>query len=405
MRKAFVYRLYPDKAQETTLSEALDTCRHLYNAALQERRDAWRQQRVSVSFYQQSAELVDVKRECPEVACVYSQVLQDVLRRIDKTFKSFFRRVKAGEKPGYPRFRNRDRYDSFTYPQMGFGLVGNRLVLSKIGQVKIKLHRPIEGKIKTVTLKRTCGKWYAMFSCDVGNAPERRGANRPVGIDVGLETLATLSDGATVVNPRYFRKGQDALAKRQRALSRKRKGSARCRKARLLVAKAHLKIKRQRRDFAHKAARQLVQQYDLIAYEDLRIRNMVRNPHLAKSISDAAWGMFLGILCDKAEEAGCTTVAVDPRGTSVQCSDCGFPVAKTLSERQHNCPNCGLSLSRDLNAARNILRLGLSLQGSTPEKPQAFQPWGVVTRRARRGALCPQRAHRPQTPLDIVQAS
>jgi putative transposase len=350
--------------QQTVLSDALGLCRFLYNAALQERRDAWRQQRVSVSFNQQSMELVGAKCECSELDGVYSQVLQDVLHRADKTFKAFFRRCQRGETPGHPRFKGRDRYDSFTYPQLGFKLVGNTLQLSKIGQIKIKLHRPIVGKVKTVTIKRACGKWYAIFSCDIGDVPAKRLLGNPVGMDVGLESFAVLSDGTTIENPRCLRKSEDALAARQRRLSAKVKGSARRRKARLLVAKAHLKIKRQRRDFAHKTARKMVEKYDLIAFEKLNINGMVHNHCLAKSVSDAGWGSFLAILSNKAEEAGCTAVAVNPRGTSIQCSYCGFLVQKTLSIRQHICPNCGVSVSRDFNASRNIIRLGLSLQGS-----------------------------------------
>lgn len=364
MRKAFMYRLYPNKEQDKALGSLLDIARTFYNAALQERRDAWKHG-VSVNYYDQANQLKEIRTENPWCATLNCSATQDILRRLDRTFKAFFRRCQSGEKPGYPRFRGRDRFDSVTFPAYGDGIrLTDRLYVQNVGRLKIKLHRPIEGQIKTVSLKRDCDKWYAIFSCDLGDAPGKREPSHPVGIDVGLESFAVLSDGSAVNNPRCLRRGENLLVKRQQRLSRRVKGSVRRRKARVLVAKAHLKIRRQRLDFHHKTARELVQRYDLIAFEDLNIRGMVHNHCLAKSISDAAWGQFLRILSSKAEEAGCTAVAVNPRGTSVECSYCGFPVAKTLSDRQHVCPNCGVSVSRDFNSSRNILRLGLSLQGN-----------------------------------------
>jgi putative transposase len=371
MRKAFVFRLYPDRSQYKALSGLLDVARLFYNAALQERRDAWRHG-VSINYYDQANQIKGIRQENSWCAALNCSATQDVLRRLDKTFKAFFKRCQSGEKPGYPRFKGRDRFNSVTFPAYGDGVsLSDKLRIQNVGRIKIKLHRQTEGKIKTITVKQVCGKWYAVVVCDTGDAPPKRTVTDYVGMDVGLTSFATLTDTSTypdgvIENPRCFKQGEKMLAKRQRVLARKTRGSSRRRKARLLVAKAHLKIRRQRKDFAHKTARRLVDNYDLIFYEDLRINNMLQNHALAKSISDASWGNFLRILCDKAEEAGCTAVSVNPKGTSVRCSDCGFPVPKSLSDRQHVCPNCGLSLSRDLNASRNILRLGLSLQGFSP---------------------------------------
>jgi putative transposase len=365
MRKAFVYRLYTNRTQDRALAGLLDIARLFYNAALQERRDAWKQG-ISRNYYDQANQLKEIRQENTWCAALNYSATQDVLRRLDKSFKAFFHRVQAGEKPGYPRFKSRDRFDSVTFPAYGDGIrLTDKLYVQNVGRVRIRLHRPIEGVIKTVSLKRLCGQWYAVFSCELADEPKEQTCVNPVGIDVGLESFAVLSDDSVIDNPQYFRHGEELLAQRQRRLSGRVKGSHRRRKARILVAKAHLKVQRQRLDFEHKIARKLAQKYDFIAYENLNIRGMVKNHCLAKSISDAAWGQFLRILCYKAEEAGGTAIAVNPQETSVLCSQCGFPVSKTLADRQHVCPNCYLSIGRDLNSARNILRLGLSLQGSS----------------------------------------
>lgn len=351
----------------------LDIARLYYNAALQERRDAWKHG-VSIKYYDQSYQLKDIRQDNPWCTSLNYSATQDVLRRLDRTFKAFFRRCQTGERLGYPRFKGKDRFDSITFPAYGNGVkLAGKLYIQNVGRIRINLHRSVEGEIKTVTIKRNCGNWYAVFSCELpGQVKPKPTRNNPVGIDVGLKSLAVLSDGSAIENPRYFRCGEELLAKRQRRLTGRVKGSHRRRKARLLVAKAHLKVYRQRLNFQHKVARQIAQKYDFIAYEDLNIRGMVRNHCLAKSISDASWGQFLRILCYKVEETGGTLVAVNPQGTSVRCSDCGFPVSKTLADRQHICPNCGLQISRDLNAARNILALGLSVQGIDPEKLPAL---------------------------------
>jgi len=271
--------------------------------------------------------------------------------------------VKAGENPGYPRFKGRGRYDSFTYPQYGFKLDGDRLHLSKIGDVRVVLHRPIEGTIKTLTIRRSStGKWYACFSVEYEPAPAPQ-KETTVGIDVGLESFATLSNGEKIENPRFFRTDEKALAKAQRKLSKAEKGTPERKKARKIVAHVHERIANRRLNFAHQTSRKVVDRFGTIVFEDLNITSMQKNHCLAKSIADVAWSMFITITESKAEDAGSRVILVNPRNTSQTCSRCGMIVAKTLSDRVHSCPHCGLVMDRDQNAAINILRLGLQSQG------------------------------------------
>ena len=355
-RLAYKFRLYPTKAQAALLDAQLNTCRHLYNRFLAERKDAWEQEERSVGYYEQKRHIPVWKLDSPFLPNVYSQVLQDVCKRVDLAFQAFFRRVKAGEDPGYPRFRGRGWYDSLTYPQYGYGcaLKDGNLRLSKIGDVKINLHRPIVGDIKTCTVRRLNGKWFACFSVDVEAEPLPASRER-IGIDVGLENFATLSDGSKIANPRFFRREEKALAKSQRKLSKQPKGSKERRKARKVVARVHERIRNRRHDFVHQTARRLVNKYGVIAVEDLNVKGMVQNHCLAKSIADASWSMFRSVLAHKAANAGRLVEAVEPAYTSQDCSKCGFRAKKKLSERVHSCPNCGLVLNRDHNAAINIL--------------------------------------------------
>lgn len=229
------------------------------------------------------------KQEHPELKGVYSQVLQNVQERVDLAFQTFFRRMKAGEKkPGYPRFRGQGWYDSFTFKQSGFELLENGVLLSKIGRVKIILHRPIEGRIKTLTVRKdTVGNWYACFACDV-QTEQLPFNGLSIGIDMGLESFAKLSNGGTIINPRFFRMGENELAKAQRKLSKADKGTPGRVKRRRAVQHVHQRITNRRRDFAHQKSRELVNRFGLIAFEDLRIQNMLQNYCLAKSIADAA---------------------------------------------------------------------------------------------------------------------
>jgi putative transposase len=292
--------------------------------------------------------------------------LQDVLTRLDRAFQAFFRRVKNGETPGYPRFHSANRYNSFTYKQYGNGarLDNGFLVLSKIGRIAVRWSRPIEGTPKTVAVSREADGWYVCFSCADVPAQPLPQTGQETGIDLGLEAFATLSDGTRIFSPGWYRKAERALKTAQRRVSRRKKGSNRRRKAVTLLAKAHQKVRRARQDFHHKTALALVQQHDTIYHENLQPTNMVKNHQLAKSISDAGWGAFLIILTYKAACAGRRVVVVNPAFTSQQCSGCGVVVQKGLSVRWHACPECGTSLHRDHNAARNIERLGQSLRGA-----------------------------------------
>ena len=367
VRKTYKYRLEPTSEQEQALETVLHRCRMLYNTALEQRRTWWeRGQGKGASYYQQATELPDLKIACPEYAEVNAQVLQDTLRRLDKAFQAFFRRVKGGETPGYPRFQGKRRYNSFTYPQYdgGVALDGGMLTLSKIGRIRTRLHRPMQGIPKTVTISREADGWYVCVSCASVPVQPLPLTEQETGIDLGIEAFATLSDGARIFHPGWYRNAEQALKAAQRRVTRRKQGSARRKKAVTLLAKARQRVARQRQDFHHKTALALVRANDTIYHEDLQTANMVRNHHLAKSISDAAWSAFLSILVFKAAYAGKQAVAVPPAYTSQVCSGCGVLVAKGLSVRWHACPDCGTRLHRDQNAALNILALGKQQSGA-----------------------------------------
>jgi putative transposase len=366
VRKTHKYKLNPTPEQERELARVLDLCRWLYNTALEQRIIAYRRAGVSLSRYQQEAELKDLRAEIPEYATIHSHVLQDVLARLEKTYQAFFRRVRAGEKAGFPRYQTRTRYHSFTYKEYGNGamLDNGFLVLSKIGRIAVRWSRPVEGTPKTATISKEADGWYVCFSCvDVPVQP-LPATGQETGIDLGIEAFATLSDGTRIFHPGWYRKAERALKTAQRRVSRRKKGSARRRKAVQLLAKRHQKVRRQRADFHHKTALALKRANDVIYHEDLQTANMLKNHHLAKSIQDAGWSQFLSILAFKAAYAGERAVAVPPAYTSQQCSGCGRVVWKGLSARWHHCPyeDCGTSLHRDHNAAKNRERAGQALQ-------------------------------------------
>jgi putative transposase len=370
MRKAFQYRVYPTAKQKYLLNQMLEECRWVFNQTLALRKDAWEQRQESVSLYQSNALLPEWKRQRPSLTMVYSQVLQDVQERVDLAFKVFFRRIKAGQKPGYPRFRGKGRYDSLTYPQFGFSLEKGSIKVAKVGTVKAVIHRPLEGKMKTLTLRRRpTGKWYACFSCEVEPKPLPP-SEKAVGIDMGLENFATLSTGGKIANPRFFRIDEKALAKAQRKLSKAEKGTPECAHRRKAVSHIHERIANRRKDFAHKLSRNLVNNFGIIVFEKLNGKAMLKNHCLAKSIVDASWQQLVQFTSYKAEWAGRKVILVDPRNTSRRCSRCGTLVDKDLSCRIHSCPVCGLVLDRDLNASVNILALGLQGMGLAPRSPR-----------------------------------
>jgi putative transposase len=365
VRKAFKYKLKPTPEQEHQLEGVLWRCRTLYNTALEQRISAYRRCGVTLSPYQQEAELKDLRADLPEYAAIHSHVLQDVLARLDKAYQAFFRRVKAGQTPGYPRFQGRNRYHSFTYKQYGNGarLDNGFLVLAKIGRVVVRWSRPLAGTPKTVTISREADGWYAILSCADVSVQPLPPTGRETGIDVGLKVFLITADGQMVENPRHYRRGEKQLKKAQRVVSRRKPGSHGRRKAVGQLQRAHQHVQRQRLDFHHKTALKLLRDYDTISLEDLQIANLVRNHHLAKSIADAGWGQFRTILEAKAVCAGRRVLAVPPAYTSQDCSGCGARVPKSLSVRTHVCPSCGLVLDRDENAARNIQRAGQALRG------------------------------------------
>lgn len=358
-RKSFQFRLRLTKKQKGILNAYLEECRWLYNQLLEQRKLAYEELDISISKYQQMMLLPLLKEERSSLAEVHSQVLQNVVDRLDKGFQAFFRRCKAGEEPGFPRFRGAHRYNSFCYPQSGFSVVQRELKLSKIGVLRMKMHRPIEGEIKTCTLRRnSCGEWDVSFSCEVTRRP-LPAKQSAVGIDVGLTQFAVLSNGQEIANPRFFRQGERALAKAQRRLSKEKVGSLERRRCRKRVSKIHEKIRNQRKDFCHKQSRKIVDQYQYICVEDLSIKKMMEGSYLAKGIADASWGQFRQFLTYKAEEAGRSMGLVNPAYTTQRCSRCQYREEKSLSEREHSCAVCGYRTSRDLNAAENILALGL----------------------------------------------
>ena len=373
-------------------------CKELYNAALQERRDAYKMCGVSISYQMQADQLPAIKKLREEYSDIHSQVLQDVLKRLDKAFAAFFRRVKNGEKPGYPRFKSGDRYHSITYPQGGFEILqGKRLRLSKIGPISIKLHREMAGLVKTCTIKKEGEQWYAILTCEYkyGPATTFHPSEEEVGVDLGVKVFAMLSTGEPIENPHHLRRAEEKIIAAHQKVNRRKPRSHRRNRAKKELSRIYRKVRNRRRDFQHKESRKLVNQYQVIVFEDLQITNMTATPKpkqdeetgkylpngaaakagLNTSILDAGWGYFVHLCASKAEEAGGTVVKVAPHFTTQVCSGCGVVVPKDLSVRWHSCPDCGTELDRDHNAALNILhRYQRTKQsslgaGSVPQEP------------------------------------
>ncbi len=359
MKKAYMFRIYPNKNQEVKMVRTLNTCRHLYNDALAERKKQAELNRLRKSFdvfpwgkpewifYEDQANDLATDKDYFQKE-VHSQVLQNVLKRVQKSMENFFRGS------GYPRFKGRNRYDSFTYPQSGFELEDGKLILSKIGNIKIILHRDIEGKIKTCTIKRDVDQWYAIFTVEI-ERPIQKPIETMIGIDVGLTDLLALNNGEMIKPPTFLRESELKLGKEQRRLARKKLRSNNRKDQRIIVAKVHQKIRNQRKDIAHKTARNLVKRFDLIAFEDLQIKNMVKNHHLAKSIMDAGWYQLQTLTASKAEEAGKQVKFCIANGTSQTCHVCGNKQKMTLRDRIFRCNQCGNIENRDTNAANVIL--------------------------------------------------
>lgn len=367
MIKTYKYRIYPNSGQRDAIDQHLVAACRLYNAALEHRISTYKACGRQISFYDQAAELKDIRSD-GTCGVINQSACQAVLRKVDKTFKAFFSRMRRGQKGGFPRFKPSKRYRSIEFPTYGNGckLKGSKVYLQGIGDVNVRLHRPVEGKIKTVTITRKNGKYYVCFCCDVPTNIPLIGRGNSVGIDMGLESFLITSDGEFVDNPRYLKQAQRKLRVLQRAVSRKKKGSTCRKKAVTLLSKHHEHIHNQRMDFAHKLSTRIVDENTDIYIEDLNIKGLASGM-LAKSVNDASWGMFFNFLSYKAENAGKRLIKVDPRGTSQRCHNCGNTVAKGLAVRKHVCTECGISCHRDLNSALEILRLGTSLNPLTWE--------------------------------------
>lgn len=356
--KSYKFRISkPSKAVQERLETTLYLCRDLYNCALQERRDAYRLNNISLNYYDQANQLKEIKDTNPEYKDVHSQVCQDVLKRLEKSFQGFFRRIKQGVKAGFPRFKGKNFFDSFCYTQSGFSLSGNKLTLSKIGTVKIKLSREVKGCVKQCRIKKEINNWFVIFTVETNIEPLPK-TGKQIGIDVGIENFANLSDGTQIDNWKYYEQSQKKLRVAQRSVSRKKKGSNCRRKAVLKLRKIHQKIKNQRADFQHKLSTMLVREFDLIAIEKLNILGLSKGI-LSKQIHDVSWSSFFGMIRYKAENAGKELKEVNPNYTSQTCL-CGHREKKTLAVRWHHCLQCGLSIHRDILSAKIILSLGLS---------------------------------------------
>jgi putative transposase len=358
--KAFVFRLYPSKSQRGRLEAVRETCRHFYNALLRERKDAYELHGISITRTEQLRKVKVEKATSPYALDIHSHILQNVVADLDKAFQAFFRRVKAGENPGYPRFRGRNRFAGFGFKENGngFKVDGRRLKLSGIGRIAVRWHRGVEGTIKTARVFCRAGKWFVAFSCEVENPEPLPKIGEPIAIDVSLLRLATLSNGEGTDNPRWYRRILRKLRVIQRSISRKKLGGSNRRKAVGVLQRLMVRVANMRRDFLNKFVAQLIKRFDKIVVEDLRVQAMARS-RLAMSILDAGWSYLVSCLTHKAESAGRELVKVDPAYTSKTCSGCGVLFEHlSLSDRWVSC-GCGVSLDRDHNAAINILNRGL----------------------------------------------
>jgi putative transposase len=365
MLRTFTLRLRPTKPQAAAFEYILaDSC-ETYNAALQERKEAWKLQRKSVTMFDQFRQLTQLRKD-PLYASIGVEIQREPLRRVDRAFKDFFRRLKLGGKCGAPRFRSQSRYKSFAFGDKNIVFRGSSIKIPNLGWCNFKNSQQIYGVPKVATIKLIGKKWLVMLCCDIGPAPEKCAISNPIGIDLGLTNFVTLSDGTSIDNPRWTRKHEARIAAANRALARKQRHSKNRLRAKEVLRRVHQRAADARRNFTHHVSKILVGTYDLIAFEKLNIKGMVRG-RMAKSILDAAWGELIWQITYKAEYAGKWAVPVNPKGTSIRCSQCGANVPKTLAVRQHVCV-CGASLDRDHNAALNIKGLGMSLAGLVPSE-------------------------------------
>jgi len=346
MFRSYKFRLIPNKSQYQELKNILDEQRTLYNAALQERISYYEKTKKSISYFDQCKSLKEIELSGPV------NMKRWTLKRLDDSFKAFFKRGK-----GYPRYRSMNRWKSFGFAEFsGIQLKNNRISFKGLSKsLRFYKHRDLPNDIKSCVISRDTKGWSISFQVDIGNKPELREGSRQVGVDLGLNVFAYLSDGNVIPNPRIARKAEKELRRRQRALSRCKKGSNRRKKVKHRVSKLYEKIKNTRNTFLHQITSKLIRDYDIIGVEDLNIKGMARG-WFSKSIHDASWSKFILFLTYKAEGAGVYLDKVNPRKTSILCSGCGNPVPKSLSDRVHYCDVCGLVMDRDMNAALNIDR-------------------------------------------------
>ncbi len=352
------YRLLPTKQQHRTLEAILESQRELYNAALEERIGAYRKKGITLNYIAQTKGLTEWRQSDSDARLLPVSLQRATLKRLDEAYKGFFRRAKNGDTPGFPRFQGQGRFSSFGFREFsGITLAADRIRFRGMpGALRFHLHRPIplDALIKSCTLRRGVKGWYVALSAKVAAPPPRQGDSK-VGVDLGINTFAALSDGGFIPSLRAARRSERRLRLMQRALSRK-KADSRCRlKAKAMVARCHADAGRQRTNHLHQASARLVRDYNVIVVESLNIRALACSS-LAKDVRDASWARFISMLRYKAEWAGARLIEVDCRNTTQDCSECGTKVPKNLGVRIHDCPNCGLSIDRDLNAARNILR-------------------------------------------------
>ncbi|WP_445246450.1 RNA-guided endonuclease InsQ/TnpB family protein [Microcoleus sp. OTE_8_concoct_300] len=380
VRISYQYRLKPTKAQSAFIDNTLDMLRCQYNYQLGQRFRWYEQNRCPIdrcslyvcylpelsekpNRFSQQASLTQLKKDRPWYKEIHSQVLQEVPKRVEIAFDKWLAGDSNGKKSGRPRFKAIGQYKTFTYPQFKqHHFSGNKITLSKIGEVKVIVHRQIpEGfEIKTVSITKKSNGYYVTLSLDDKTAPTIKPDFNPdniVGIDVGLIDFYVASDNTKIVAPKFLRKAERKLKSLQRKVSRKKKGSNRRKKDITKLGKQHKKVADTRKDFHFKTANNLLKTYDVVAVEKLNIKGMTKT-WLSKSVNDAGWGQFITILTNKAENAGLKVIAVNPNGTSQECSNCGHKVKKPLSQRMHNCPVCRISLCRDLNASINIKNRG-----------------------------------------------
>ena len=362
VKKNYKFKLSPKGGNLTRLELTLHSCRFVYNQLLEKRNKHYETTKKTLSCF----DCNNLIKTIPLKIKVHSQVLQNVSSRVDLAYLGFFRRLKdKSGKAGFPRFKSYDRYDSFCFPQTGFSYTTNKLHLSKIGDVRINFHRPLEGKVKTLTIKKEGNSWFAIFSCEVNvTTGVNNGWKRAVGVDVGCIDFATLSDGNTIKHPHFLKQSQEQLSKIQSKYSKlklKPREDKQKIKAKKQLVTVHCKIKNQRKDFLHKLSTKLVTEYSHICVENIKPSQMLNDNwrSLNKSILDSGWTAFRTMLHSKAVEAGCEVINVNPAYTSQRCSGCGNIEKKELSERHHKCDVCGLDIGRDLNAAKNILRVGM----------------------------------------------